>query len=379
MKTNKGKLSIKRFSSIILMLFISVSFISQEKHFSREDLINNRLTFKQKRIKNSFVKEHYRQCISKSSKLLNKGNIDRVAYYYLALSSFKIYEDKLNEFLFDRTLKYLKNTNLNKDQTIVALKVDDEFLLDFIHQEAIALSKRDWNERHKAKAIRRMKYVADIFEDTIDIYKTYLVQQQEYRHNNKTNSIRNNALSKTQTKLEISSVTDFIIDYVNNNTNTKNLSSKLTEELGLKIDVLQAKVLNISASEYGITEYSGSRNNPQIIKYFTETGHENIKDDEISWCAAYMNWCAKKAGLDYPANLLARSWLKIGEEVKSPQLGDIVVFWRNKKKSWTGHVSLFIYKDEKQDKIYCLGGNQNEQVCIAPYPAETVLAYRRFK
>jgi len=379
MKTKRGKLSTRRVFLTILLLFISSSIISQEEYFSNESLINNRLTFKQKLIKRSFVKEHYRQCISKSSKLLNKGNMDRVAYYYLALSSFKIYEDKLNEFLFDRTLKYLKNTNLNNDQTIIALKVDDKILLDFIHQEAIALSKRDWNERHKAKAIRRMKYVADIFEDTIDIYKTYLVQQQDYKYENKTNSNRNNALSKTQEKLEIISVTDFIIDYVNKKINTESLSSKLTEELGVKIDILQAKVLDVSAGEYGIVEYAGSRNNPQIIKYFSETGHENIKNEETSWCAAYMNWCAKKAGLDYPENLLARSWLNIGQEVESPQLGDIVVFWRNKKNSWTGHVSLFIYKDEKQNKIYCLGGNQNEKVCIAPYPAETVLAYRRFK
>jgi uncharacterized protein (TIGR02594 family) len=376
MKTQKGKLSTKRIYSILLLLFISTSSISQDKIFSKEDLTNTRLTFKEKRIQNSFMKEDYRKCISKSSKLLNKGNIDRVAYYYLALSSFKIYEDKLNDFLFDRTLKYLKNTNLNKDKIIVELKVDDKILLDFIHQEAIALSKQDWNDKHRSRAIRRMKYVADIFEDTMDIYKTYLVQQQDYKHKsiNKTKNIT----SKLQQNLEVSLVADFIIDYVNTNTNTKSLSSKLTEELGLKIDVLQEKVLNISASEYGITEYSGARNNPQIIKYFTETGHGHIKDDEISWCAAYMNWCAKKAGLDYPANLLARSWLKIGEEVKSPQLGDIVVFWRDKKNSWTGHVSLFIYKDEKQNKIYCLGGNQNEKVCIAPYSAETVLAYRRF-
>jgi uncharacterized protein (TIGR02594 family) len=376
MKTQKGKLSTKRIYSILLLILISTSSISQEKIFSKEDLTNNRLTFKEKRIQNSFIKEDYRKCISKSSKLLNKGNIDRVAYYYLALSSFKIYEDKLNEFLFDRTLKYLKNTNLNKDKIIVELKVNDKILLDFIHQEAIALSKQDWNDKHKSRAIRRMKYVADIFEDTMDIYKTYLVQQQEYKHKaiNKIQNIQ----SKLQHNIEVSLVADFIIDYVNNNTNTISLSAKLIEELGLDIDVLQAKVLDISTSEYGIIEYSGKRHNPQVVKYFKETGYENIKDDETSWCAAYMNWCAKKAGLDYPNNLLARSWLEIGEEVKSPQLGDIVVFWRDKKNSWTGHVSLFIYKDEKQNKIYCLGGNQNEQVCIAPYSAETVLAYRRF-
>lgn len=128
---------------------------------------------------------------------------------------------------------------------------------------------------------------------------------------------------------------------------------------------------------YGIKEVVGDVDNPDIVAMFKEIGFEWVKDDETSWCSASLNYFCKRTGFQRSGKLDARSWLKVGTEVKEPELGDIVIFWRNKIDSWEGHVAIFISKDK--DFVYCLGGNQNNMLCIAPYPAYRVLGYRKLK
>ena len=184
-------------------------------------------------------------------------------------------------------------------------------------------------------------------------------------------------------KVEIETVAYLVVqqleDQFQNLENQQNLSEFLINELGLIVDVNQAKVMDISASQYGVHEFEGNDHNNAVIKYFKETGHHHIKKDETSWCSAYMSWCAKKAGMFYSKSLLARSWLKIGTKVIFPQPGDVVVFWREKINSWEGHVSIYLYEDKETNQIFCLGGNQDGKVCVASYPSDNVLGYRRLK
>ncbi len=134
--------------------------------------------------------------------------------------------------------------------------------------------------------------------------------------------------------------------------------------------------LMIALSQIGIKEVPGRRDNPEVLKYFNETGFDGAKlKDETAWCSAFMNWIAFKSGLEMTGKLTARSWLKVGWEVKQPQIGDIVVFWRGSKQGWKGHVGLFIR--EEKGYIYCLGGNQNNEVSIKPYLKTQLLQYRR--
>jgi uncharacterized protein (TIGR02594 family) len=130
-------------------------------------------------------------------------------------------------------------------------------------------------------------------------------------------------------------------------------------------------------SNYGLTEIVGKENNPDIVEFFHDIGYSSVNDDETSWCSAAINYFAKKNGYERSGKLDARSWLKVGEEITEPQLGDVVVFWRNKKDSWEGHVALFINSDNRY--VYCLGGNQGNSISIAPYLKERVLGYRRLK
>lgn len=135
-------------------------------------------------------------------------------------------------------------------------------------------------------------------------------------------------------------------------------------------------MIQLALKEYGIKEIPGKEDNPEVLKYFNEIGFDGEKlKDETAWCSAFINWVAKKSNRKYSNKLSARSWLKVGCATSSPQIGDVVVFWRESIDSWKGHVGLYIREDEKN--IWVLGGNQKNQVSIAPYPKSRLLGYRR--
>lgn len=138
---------------------------------------------------------------------------------------------------------------------------------------------------------------------------------------------------------------------------------------------MKSKIIELALSQYGIKEDPTSASNKTVLDYFAESGHSWVKDDtNYAWCSAFMNWVAKKAGLPYTKNLMARSWLTVGKEVKKPEIGDICVFCRGSINASTGHVSIFIREDG--DKIFCLGGNQSDQVNISIYSKSQLLCYR---
>jgi len=139
---------------------------------------------------------------------------------------------------------------------------------------------------------------------------------------------------------------------------------------------MNTSIVNIALNEYGIKEISGSQDNPEVLKYFNDIGFDGAKlKDETSWCSAFANWVAKEANLAYSKKLNARSWLQVGTEVTTPEIGDVVIFWRESKTSWKGHVGFFIR--ETTNWIYILGGNQNNQVKISAYQKNRLLGYRR--
>lgn len=138
------------------------------------------------------------------------------------------------------------------------------------------------------------------------------------------------------------------------------------------------ELIKLLFSQYGTTEISGQKDNPEVLKYFREAGFSDSSlKDETAWCSAFANWIANNLCLERSNQLTARSWLKVGYKVTDPEPGDIVVLWRVKPNSWQGHVGFYINQDE--NNIYILGGNQSNQVCISPYPKERLLQYRRLR
>lgn len=136
-------------------------------------------------------------------------------------------------------------------------------------------------------------------------------------------------------------------------------------------------IIKIAASQLGVKEITGPEHNSQIVAYAEYTGITGITNDEIPWCSTFVNWCARKAGLKYSGKATARSWVHIGTQVEDPIPGDIVVFWREHVHSWKGHVGIFMGFNADGTQVFCLGGNQNNEVNIREYDVEKVLSYRR--
>ena len=133
--------------------------------------------------------------------------------------------------------------------------------------------------------------------------------------------------------------------------------------------------LHVALDEYAVTEKTGAVHERRVLQYFHDLGHTWVKDDETAWCSAFAGWVCKEAGVSYSDKLNARSWLAVGKETTSPEQGDVVVLWREKKAGWKGHVGFFVTK--RDGYIYILGGNQSNMVNISKYPESRLLGYRR--
>jgi len=133
--------------------------------------------------------------------------------------------------------------------------------------------------------------------------------------------------------------------------------------------------MDVAYSYEGVKEYPGVKHNDKILKMFELVGHKEIRDDETSWCAAFVGACLEQAGHVSTKSLLARSYLNWGKAADVPQFGDVVVFWRGSKKSWQGHVAFFIKEDSRY--VWALGGNQRNTVNVTRFPKSRVLGYRR--
>ena len=149
---------------------------------------------------------------------------------------------------------------------------------------------------------------------------------------------------------------------------------------------MNSELIQAALNEIGVKELAGPvENTPRILEYFEEIGHSWVKSDETAWCSAVHNYIHKVEGYEWSGELTARSWLKFGRIASSsdPVKGDTVIFWRGTgatgggPKGWKGHVGFFIRR--RGSYIYVLGGNQNNEYCIKPYPAYKLLEIRRMR
>ncbi len=135
--------------------------------------------------------------------------------------------------------------------------------------------------------------------------------------------------------------------------------------------------MGIARNELGTKEFSGQADNPDVVKYLESVDTLSVslqRNDETAWCAAFVNWCMEKAGIQGTESASARSWLNWGKELAVPVVGCVTVLWRGAPTGWKGHVGFFV--KETSDFIYMLGGNQNDEVSIARYPKRRLLGYR---
>jgi uncharacterized protein (TIGR02594 family) len=135
------------------------------------------------------------------------------------------------------------------------------------------------------------------------------------------------------------------------------------------------KYILIALNELGVQEVIGPQSNPRISEYLSTVKLE--KDDEIPWCAAFVSWCLKQAGLEIPkpATGLARSFLNWGKEIPKFKLGCIAVLRRGQL-GWQGHVCFPLDFNRSDNMLYCLGGNQSNRVSIEAYSISRLISFR---
>lgn len=128
----------------------------------------------------------------------------------------------------------------------------------------------------------------------------------------------------------------------------------------------------------GVREKAGRETNPQLVPMIALTPDWLDRDDSVTaWCGIFRGWIGHKCGTGLPPkHYRAAEWAKWGTAVPrdTPALwkrGDTVVMTR----TGGNHVALL---DRVEGQfIFCLGGNQNNEVNITRYALSRVTAVRR--
>jgi len=134
-------------------------------------------------------------------------------------------------------------------------------------------------------------------------------------------------------------------------------------------------MIRTALQHYGATKYL----DPKFIDTLCE--YASYKGTPSNWCGLFMNYLAAQNGMERPeAPWAARHWLRVGVKTDSPDTGDIVILWRETRKSWKGHVGIYLAEASK-DRIYILGGNQgpHKGVCVTARENIKILGFRKLR
>jgi len=132
--------------------------------------------------------------------------------------------------------------------------------------------------------------------------------------------------------------------------------------------VEKLELIELAEKELGVKEIQGSQHNPRIIEYGKIADIEGYGADEIPWCAVFVNAMCELAGIERSYSAVAKSFLKVGEEVSAKEVlkdpsNTVAIFHRgNSSRDWRGHVAIVESVDKSLNFCTCIGGNQNNEV-----------------
>lgn len=147
----------------------------------------------------------------------------------------------------------------------------------------------------------------------------------------------------------------------------------------LQLD-LDAPVWLLEARKYdGLHESRGD--GPELVKQFFQATKFKGGDHKDAWCSAFLCHVFEQCGLRHPRSARAKDWLDgYGTPILRPRVGCISVFRRpdplSKPATYHrdyGHVTLWTSSEGSWQ--LCYGGNQNNRVCLKPYPTADHLGW----
>jgi uncharacterized protein (TIGR02594 family) len=143
--------------------------------------------------------------------------------------------------------------------------------------------------------------------------------------------------------------------------------------LGAEVTALAPPWL-IQARKYlGLHEIPGPKHANAILRWLELLGSK-VRDDETAWCATFVGGMLELEHFTSTKSLAARSYEDWGVELDYPAVGAIVVFSRPPR-PYNGHVA-FIEGEDADGRLMCIGGNQGDQVSVAPFSRDRVVSYR---
>lgn len=124
-------------------------------------------------------------------------------------------------------------------------------------------------------------------------------------------------------------------------------------------------------SHLGEEAVKGAMSNPYILGLYALCGHQEIKADEVAWCAAFVGGSLAEVGIKGTHSLAAASYESYGTPLDDPAVGAVAVLDHH-----VGFVDAF---DDAH--VWIVGGNQGHSegraaVTVAKYKRGSVLAYR---
>lgn len=137
--------------------------------------------------------------------------------------------------------------------------------------------------------------------------------------------------------------------------------------------------LELARAEIGVKEIPGPADNPKILEYFKDAGHDQINDEDVAWCAAFTSAILKRAGvppLPPGKSLGARNYERWGIPLTSPRLGCVGVKYRTggSARDWTGHVGFVVAANPVF--VWMVSGNAKNRVGIDAFRREEFTAWR---
>lgn len=140
---------------------------------------------------------------------------------------------------------------------------------------------------------------------------------------------------------------------------------------------IQPPWLAIAMLEGNVIEAKGAADNPRIVEYLRTCAAlpPELLHDSTAWCAAFVNWCFRRAGITGTNSARARDWLTWGQPLQQPRLGCVAVFSRDEAGPRAGHVAFYVSETARKD-IHVYGGNQDNRVCLQPRERARLLGYR---
>jgi uncharacterized protein (TIGR02594 family) len=132
--------------------------------------------------------------------------------------------------------------------------------------------------------------------------------------------------------------------------------------------------MRFANAEMGVAEIKRrGEHNKRIVEYHSATSL-GARTDEVAWCASFVNWCLREAGVSGNRSARAKDFGSWGQALDQPRYGCVVHLYKSPRRGVDGrtgsssgnHVAFFI--SQTATHVRLLGGNQGDQVRESNYP-----------